>query len=112
MGNIEAILEPANLPRSLAEVLDAAQDNWPRRDKYTHSPTDWRDEIFYFLLPDRFSDGKELPGRLLKFDLSTAEGITQIRTLRGPNWKWNEWQRSGAERFQGGTLKGIQSKLP
>ena len=28
----------------------------PRRECYFASPGDWRDEVLYFLLPDRFSD--------------------------------------------------------
>ena len=92
--------------------MSEALNNWPQRDKYTPSPSDWRDQIFYFLLPDRFSNGQEQPDRLLKCDLSTPAGIEHIRTLRGAGWRWNEWQRSGAERYQGGTLKGIKSKLP
>ena len=31
----------------------------PRRQPYFPSPVDWRDEILYFLLVDRFSDGQE-----------------------------------------------------
>jgi hypothetical protein len=31
----------------------------PRRTNFFPSPTDWRDEVIYFLLPDRFSDGGE-----------------------------------------------------
>src|SRR6476660_7750379 len=31
----------------------------PRRTSFFPSPTDWRDEVIYFLLPDRFSDGAE-----------------------------------------------------
>ena len=111
MSNINLILN-AQPPRTLAEALDLAQDNWPKRDSYTPSPGDWRDQIFYFLLPDRFSDGQERPNRLLKHDLSTQAGIEHIRALRGTGWRWDNWQRSGAERYQGGTLKGIESKLP
>ena len=29
----------------------------PYRQSYAPSPADWRDEVLYFLLPDRFSDG-------------------------------------------------------
>jgi hypothetical protein len=30
------------------------------RGRFVHpSPIDWRDQVFYFLLPDRFSDGRE-----------------------------------------------------
>ncbi len=48
-----------NRPDSLVEVrtlLDRV-----RRDGITYfpSPMDWRDEVLYFLLPDRFSDGNE-----------------------------------------------------
>ena len=32
---------------------------------YTASPADWRDEVLYFLLPDRFSDGREDSRELL-----------------------------------------------
>lgn len=105
MSNINEILDSPP-PRTLGE----AQRKWPQR-KYTSSPGDWRDHIFYFLLPDRFSDGKEQPDRLLTYDLSTQAGIEHIRSLRGTGWRWSEWQRSGADRFQGGTLKGVQSKL-
>jgi glycosidase len=107
MSNISTILD-SEPPRNFSE----AQIKWPQRDKYTSSPGDWRDQIFYFLLPDRFSNGQEQPDRLLKCDLSTQAGIEHIRLLRGTGWRWDDWQRSGADRFQGGTLKGIQSKLP
>jgi hypothetical protein len=44
-------------PSSVREVL------LPRREKYHPSPSDWRDEVLYFLLPDRFSDGQEIVDR-------------------------------------------------
>lgn len=106
MSNLGTILADPP-PRSISE----ARKKWPQRHKHTPSPSDWRDQIFYFLLPDRFSNGQERPERLLKHDLSTPAGIEHIRSLRGASWRWNDWQRSGAERYQGGTLKGIQSKL-
>ena len=37
----------------------------PRRQQYFPSPADWRDEVLYFLLPDRFSDGREATRPLL-----------------------------------------------
>lgn len=107
MSNLSTILA-APPPRSLAEAFVT----WPQRDTYTPTPSDWRDQIFYFLLPDRFSNGQEQSDRLLKCDLSTDAGVAHIRSLRGAGWRWDDWQRSGADRFQGGTLKGIQSKLP
>ena len=107
MNNLHEILATPP-PRTLDQALAA----WPDREMlYTPSPGDWRDHIFYFLLPDRFSNGQEQPEQLLTCDLSTQRGIDHIRSLRGDDWRWNEWQKSGAERYQGGTLKGIQSKL-
>ena len=110
MNNIKRILT-ANPPRSLKQILDPQHypKDWPVRNRYHPSPSDWRDEVFYFLLPDRFSDGQEQPGNLLKWDLSTPEGLKEIRLRRANDW--SGWQRSGAERFQGGTLAGIGSKL-
>ncbi|MGB5156475.1 alpha-amylase family glycosyl hydrolase [Desulfobacterium sp. N47] len=106
MDNIISILKkqaPANLDDALA--------NWPVRKKYNRSPGDWRDQVFYFLLPDRFSNGKERPGRLLDADISTVEGLAKVRALRKTDWLWNKWQDSGENRFQGGTLAGVRSKL-
>ena len=37
----------------------------PRRQEYYPSPVDWRDEMLYFLLVDRFSDGLETSRELL-----------------------------------------------
>jgi glycosidase len=81
-------------PRRLADA-----DLTPRGRVFP-SPRQWRDQIFYQLLPDRFSDGREAtrpmfdrgdPGRFRAAD-------------RGA------WMAAG-NRFVGGTLKGIESKL-
>ena len=32
----------------------------PRRERYFASPVDWRDQVLYFLLVDRFSDAAEV----------------------------------------------------
>jgi hypothetical protein len=37
----------------------------PRRANFFPSPQDWRDEVIYFLLPDRFSDGNDAQRPLL-----------------------------------------------
>ena len=83
----------------------------PRRQKYFPSPADWRDEIIYFLLPDRFSDEKRRP--LLK-----RENISAVRPIDFPFAKWAQAggnDRPGTfpptERFQGGTIAGIRSRL-
>jgi glycosidase len=71
------------------------------------SPADWRDEILYFLLPDRFSDGGESRRPLLdRRNLAAAR-----RRVNGQPWRWDHWAQSGATRWQGGTLAGVISKL-
>lgn len=67
----------------------------------TPSPADWRDQVFYFLLPDRFSNGRET-GEML-FDPKNPE-----RFKAADKRKWME----AGKNFQGGTLEGIKSKLP
>ena len=64
------------------------------------SPADWRDQVLYFLLPDRFSDAGEA-GRPV-FDRADPAQFA------APNKA--AWMAAG-KTFQGGTLKGIASKL-
>ncbi|MDX8404569.1 MAG: alpha-amylase family glycosyl hydrolase [Mariprofundus sp.] len=78
-------------------VADA--DLMPRGPVFP-SPVDWRDQSFYFLLPDRFSDGQE--GQRPLFDRSAPD--TYAAGDR------RAWMQAG-KRFQGGNLKGIKSKL-
>jgi glycosidase len=68
---------------------------------------DWRDQILYFLLIDRFSDGHEEDRPLLdRRNLGAARQLPN-----GQTWRWDRWAESGANRWQGGTLRGVQSKL-
>eukprot|EP00727_Mastigamoeba_balamuthi_P006749 m51a1_g2695 hypothetical protein (990) ;mRNA; f:782470-786054 len=96
---------------------DDARMPWPFaygpahvRNWYTPSPPDWRDEVFYFLLVDRFSDGNEKPEGVLVDDLTNESGRKALESLRA-GLSWDEWCKSGRERFQGGTIKGVISKL-
>ena len=73
---------------------------------YAPSPADWRDEVLYFLLPDRFSDGKEDRRELLTQARRHALRATPAR----PDIDWREWAASGA-RWQGGTIAGIRGRL-
>ncbi len=75
----------------------------PRRQPYYPSPGDWRDEVLYFLLVDRFSDGRETERPLLDRQNRWA--------ARPAGWRWDRWAESGGERWQGGTLAGVKSKL-
>jgi len=68
---------------------------------YVHpSPINWRDQILYQLLPDRFSDGYEYEREL--FDRNIRD---RLRTKDKSTWM------GAGNQFTGGTLKGIQSKL-
>jgi glycosidase len=64
------------------------------------SPIDWRDQIFYQLLPDRFSDGRE--DEREPFD---PDSPTKFKAEDKAAWM------AAGTRFVGGTLKGIHSKL-
>mgnify|MGYP005841535483 CR=1 FL=1 len=79
---------------------DLAQASLRPRGPVHPSPVDWRDQVIYFLLPDRFSDGGEA-GRPL-YDRAQPE---QFRVGDTAAWM------AGGMRFQGGTLKGVQSHL-
>ena len=80
----------------------------PRRVAYYPSPVDWRDEVIYFLMVDRFSDGQEDTRPLLDRRYLAA---ARPALPNGDPWRWDRWALSGGERFQGGTLRGIISKL-
>jgi glycosidase len=75
----------------------------PRRADYFASPVDWQDEVLYFLFVDRFSDGAEPDRPLLD--------RKHIGAARGDGWSWAAWADSGANRWQGGNLRGVISKL-
>jgi glycosidase len=91
-----------NRPASVRDV------DLPRRERYHPSPADWRDETLYFLLPDRFSDGQEESRPLLD---RRNPASARPAPPDGEAWRWDRWAQSGAERWQGGTLRGVRSKL-
>jgi glycosidase len=101
MGFIEDTLA-APRPDALA-ALDL-----PRRQQYHPSPDSWQDEIVYFLLVDRFSDGAEGNRPLLDH---TKLADARPDQTGGQPWQWLTWALSGSDRFQGGTLSGVASKL-
>ena len=90
------------------EPLSVRADiDFPRRERFHPSPSDWRDEVLYFLLVDRFSDGQEHTRPLL----DRANRIAARPVIDGQPWRWDRWAESGAHRWQGGTLVGVRSKL-
>lgn len=98
---------PTNAPRSIAEVDFASLIKRP----YTPSPDCWADQILYFLMLDRFSDGHEKGGYRDVQDQPVTTGTTPLATGDDigsvPYWQW----LSEADGWQGGTLKGLKSKL-
>lgn len=99
-------LHTANRPETLLEVRELMDKARRTGVQYFPSPVDWRDEVLYFLLPDRFSDGQENSRPML-----TREEIRNLRKVPGrPDINWKDWATSGL-RWQGGTIKGIQGQL-
>lgn len=80
----------------------------PRRQSYFPSPSDWRDVVLYFLLPDRFSDVTDPSRPLLNRNHLNA---ARPPLPNGNAWRWDRWVESGSSRWQGGTLQGIISRL-
>jgi glycosidase len=67
---------------------------------YYNSPYDWEDEILYFLLVDRFSNGTEK-------DIYRPEDYENAIVDEESRKRWDE----AGDKWNGGTLKGIQGKL-
>jgi glycosidase len=65
------------------------------------SPADWRDQVLYLIMIDRFSDGRESE-RLLYEPFDSGNALADDRGAR--------WRDAGI-RWNGGTLKGVESKL-
>src|SRR5215470_3805749 len=70
------------------------------RGRVFPSPMLWKDHVFYQVLPDRFSDGKESERPL--FDRNQPEEHRCQEKRR--------WMEAGLH-FNGGTLQGVRSKL-
>lgn len=81
-------------PRSLAEA------DLRTRGPVFPSPTNWRDQILYQLLPDRFCDDRESQRSM--FNRNNPE---QFKASHKAAWM------AAGNKFNGGTLKGVASKL-
>src|SRR5262249_15580975 len=94
------------IEKSLLEVDFAALT----RRTFTPSPAAWEDQVLYFLLLDRFSDGKEKDYRN-NDGQPVRRGHTPVyRPEDAGRVDYDEWLRHGGE-WQGGTLAGLKSKL-
>src|SRR3979411_1047777 len=83
--------------------------------KFTPSPTAWEDEVLYFLLVDRFSDGNEkgyrgLDGNIVNTGTTelfrTGDALNAVKTPEHAA----RWREAGAG-YVGGKLAGITSTL-
>jgi glycosidase len=95
------------IEKSLLEVDFASLT----RRKFTPSPAAWEDQVLYFLLLDRFSDGKEKGGYRDNKDRPVRTGVTRLYNPEDPGRvDYDVWLGAGGG-WQGGTLKGLRSKL-
>jgi glycosidase len=98
---------PETIEKSLLE-LDFASLT---RRTFTPSPAAWEDQVLYFLLLDRFSDGKEKDGYRDNDDRPVNTGVTPLYRPEDPGRvDYDTWFRAGGG-WQGGTLQGLRSKL-
>ena len=81
------------------------------RRTFTPSPAAWEDQVLYFLLLDRFSDGKEKGGYRDNDGRPVDAGVTPLYRPEDPGRvDYDTWLRAGGG-WQGGTLQGLRSKL-
>src|SRR5260370_40744956 len=81
------------------------------RRTFTPSPAAWEDQVLYFLLLDRFSDGKERDGYRDNADRPSQGSSTPLyRPEDSGRVDYDAWFRAGGG-WQGGTLAGLTSKL-
>ena len=81
------------------------------RRKFTPSPAAWEDHVLYFLLLDRFSDGKERDGYRDNADRPVETGTTPVyQPGDSGRVDYGAWLSAG-NGWQGGTLAGLKSKL-
>ncbi|SEU11620.1 Glycosidase [Draconibacterium orientale] len=70
---------------------------------YFASPDSWEDQVLYFLMTDRFSDGKEKKENLFNRAQDFENAMNNPK--RKEKWFFH------SDKWNGGTLKGIKSKL-
>jgi glycosidase len=106
MGDRQRNVFYSTMPeKSLREVnLDALTSS----RQYFPSPRHWEDQVVYFLMVDRFSDGRENQYRDNPGSLVTTGATPRFTPADGGNALF--WREAGT-RFVGGTLAGLESKL-
>ena len=96
-----------NVEKSLLDIDFAALTRGP----FTPSPAAWEDQVLYFLMLDRFSDGNENGGYADAAGRPVETGTTPLyRPEDEGRVDYDTWFRAGGG-WQGGTIKGLTSKL-
>jgi glycosidase len=81
------------------------------RGPFTPSPTAWEDQVLYFLMLDRFSNGDERGGYADVSGRPVDTGTTPLyRAADAGRVDYDVWFRAG-DGWQGGTIEGLTSKL-
>jgi glycosidase len=86
----------------MKSINDIRLKSMIQNKEFTQSPIDWENQIIYFLLIDRFSDANEE-----KYKVYDSEVDYECIFKNG---NLEEWE-SAATKWNGGTLKGVKSKL-
>ncbi|MBP1702053.1 MAG: alpha-amylase family protein [Chloroflexi bacterium] len=86
-----------------------------RRRRFTPSPAAWEDEVLYFMMLDRFSNGRETgyqdnQGRPVTNGITPPFQVQETGNAVRTEADARRWQDAGA-RWNGGTLKGLASKM-
>jgi glycosidase len=96
-----------DVEKSLLDIDFAALTRGP----FTPSPAAWEDQVLYFLMLDRFSDGNENGGYADASGRPVATGATPLyRPEDQGAVDYDTWFHAGGG-WQGGTIKGLVSKL-
>lgn len=110
------VKEPTQAPPSIKdpEVLTLLANARKNPEASHQSPTAWEDQLLYFLLPDRFSNGEE--NGYLDIDGNNVDGRTAPFTPADTSDAVSNEQdaaswRDAGGKYVGGTLKGLTSKL-
>jgi glycosidase len=114
--DIPTVGRVSSSPRSIKdpEVKDTIKRTTPNATTLYPSPVAWEDQQLYFLLPDRFSNEDEdgtldTGGQPVRGPIRAYIPSDNGNAIRPPNDP-KTWEDNGII-FQGGTLKGIKSKL-
>ncbi len=98
------------MAKEITRIADIDMDGVVSGRTYTPSPVAWEDKVFYFLMVDRFSDGKETGYLDNEGRKVTGKGTPLFSLPQAGNIPYETWAGNG-QGWKGGNLKGLTSKL-